>query len=102
MVYGFVQQSGGMIEVDSEPGDGTEFRLLLPVAAARGVEATPARRCIPCVEDNTDARTLPVALMMTIGQAVLAADRGTEGPTILAQPVTVGNAGSARWRGSVW
>src|SRR3546814_5632351 len=56
MVYGFVQQSGGMIEVDSEPGDGTEFRLLLPVAAATGVEATPARRCILCVEDNPDVR----------------------------------------------
>src|SRR3546814_18780947 len=89
MVYGFVQQSGGMIEVDSEPGDGTEFRLLLPVAAATGVEATPARRCILCVEDNPDVRTMTVALLKTLGYAVLAAASGPEALTILQRPVPV-------------
>jgi two-component system cell cycle sensor histidine kinase/response regulator CckA len=30
MVYGFIEQSGGIIEVDSTPGEGTSFTILLP------------------------------------------------------------------------
>lgn len=33
MVYGFVRQSGGQIELDTAPGQGTTVRLLLPRAA---------------------------------------------------------------------
>jgi signal transduction histidine kinase len=32
MVYGFVQQSGGSIAIESEPGHGTTVRLFLPRA----------------------------------------------------------------------
>src|SRR5690606_248556 len=31
--YGFIKQSGGHIEIDSEPGQGTAVRLYLPHAA---------------------------------------------------------------------
>ncbi|WP_312830450.1 ATP-binding protein, partial [Pantoea anthophila] len=32
MVYGFVRQSGGQIELETAPGQGTTVRLLLPRA----------------------------------------------------------------------
>jgi PAS domain S-box-containing protein len=44
MVYGFVTQSGGRIELESEPGAGTRVRLFLPCAAA---EAATAGLLIP-------------------------------------------------------
>ncbi|MFP4356511.1 MAG: PAS domain S-box protein [Phycisphaerae bacterium] len=34
MVYGFVSQSGGFVDLDSSPGEGTEFRIYLPRADA--------------------------------------------------------------------
>jgi signal transduction histidine kinase len=32
MVYGFAQQSGGVVTIDSEIGKGTTFRIYLPRA----------------------------------------------------------------------
>jgi PAS domain S-box-containing protein len=41
VVYGIIEQWGGRIEVESEVGEGTEFRILLPLESAQ--VATPAR-----------------------------------------------------------
>ena len=44
MVYGFVKQSGGNIQIYSEPGRGTSVRVFLPVADGVGAGAAPGRR----------------------------------------------------------
>jgi PAS domain S-box-containing protein len=41
MTYGFVKQSGGHVEIESEPGRGTTVRLYLPRAAAAAGEPAP-------------------------------------------------------------
>lgn len=41
MVYGFIRQSGGHIEVDSKEGTGTQFRIYLPLHAEQGETCQP-------------------------------------------------------------
>ena len=40
IVYGIVEQHGGRIDVSTKPGEGTEFRIYLPLAEKRPVENT--------------------------------------------------------------
>ena len=50
MVYGFVQRSGGQMDIRSEVGHGTEFNIYLPCAAAAAEQESA---------EDTQARTLP-------------------------------------------
>ena len=72
MVYGFVQQSGGELRIDSEPGQGTRVRLTLPVAiqAGHAVDAV----------DNTD-EIHPSSLPRGEGETILTVD---DDPDLLA------------------
>ncbi len=80
LVYGFIKQSGGHIEVDSTPGAGTSIRLYLPVdssgeAAERPTSARPGftggNETILVVEDDDDVRSVAAAFLRRLGYRVL-------------------------------
>jgi PAS domain S-box-containing protein len=97
MVFGFIKQSGGHINVYSEAGHGTTFRLYLPRATAAmdaaATQPTPAperggRETILAVEDNADLRRVVVRQLTDLGYRVLEADHAAAAVKALeSQPV---------------
>ena len=91
MVYGFVKQSKGHVEIDSAVGRGTAIRLYLPrstqdekVRAARPeVRLARGTERILVVEDEDDVRAIVVEQLASLGYTVAQAANGPEGLTAL-------------------
>jgi PAS domain S-box-containing protein len=94
MVYGFVKQSGGHVEVYSEWGRGTTFKVYLP----RAEQTTPSAKAPPdllkvpggtetvlLVEDEDAVRTLSRLVLQSSGYTVLEARDGQEAVWVAQQ-----------------
>jgi PAS domain S-box-containing protein len=86
VVYGIVQQSGGHIDVESEPGAGTTFRIYLP-ALHEAVSPAPVgapgagprgHETILLVEDEVAVRKVATRALRATGYTVLEAGDGEE------------------------
>jgi PAS domain S-box-containing protein len=92
MVFGFMKQSGGHINVYSEAGVGTTFRLYLPRAAESGdvaartvvEEALPGRgETVLAVEDNAPLRRMVVRQLHELGYRPLEAENAAAALAVL-------------------
>jgi CheY-like chemotaxis protein len=95
MVYGFVQQSQGAIEIDSAPDQGTAIRMFFPRAAER-TDRLPDRderdpeppvlgqgETVLVVEDDAAVRQVTVSTLETLGFRVQEAETGDEAAAML-------------------
>ncbi|WP_052514807.1 PocR ligand-binding domain-containing protein [Dethiosulfatarculus sandiegensis] len=83
-VYGVVKQNNGFVNVSSEPGRGTSFKIYLPRHQSQGVEPTPkrshkpvagqGRETILLVEDEPSILKMTKTILEMSGYKVLAAN----------------------------
>ncbi|RPE02896.1 response regulator [Candidatus Pantoea deserta] len=94
MVYGFVRQSGGQIEIDSAPGQGTTLRLRLPRAPERAAAPPPVMAAAPSMpgdklilvlDDESAVRQTLCEHLHQLGYVTLECASGEEALALLRQ-----------------
>ena len=87
-VYGIVKQSGGNVEVYSEVGRGTSFKIYLPRSDERAERHTPTRLSVPVpngqatvllVDDDPQVSAAARRALERAGYRVLSATNGRDG-----------------------
>ena len=86
MVHGFVKQSGGHVQIDSELGRGTTIRIYLPVlesatsskakSETRKTARAQHRETILVVEDDPRVRRVSLRRLRELGYSALEAENG--------------------------
>ncbi|WP_313807133.1 GAF domain-containing protein [Sphingobium sp.] len=95
-VYGFVKQSGGYIEVQSQEGQGTTVQLYLPRFTGEVVAAAGERKkrtgerakgeTILVVEDDAGVRAYSAEILRELGYRVMEAADGVAALELVEQP----------------
>ena len=96
MVYGFVKQSGGHLQIYSELEHGTTIRIYLPALAEPRSESTLSAQTVEAplpggtelvlvVEDDPRVRKVAVTRLKNMGYRVLEADNGRRALDVLAE-----------------
>lgn len=95
-VYAIMQQAGGVIRVDSAPGQGTRFDVLWPAAPEAeddgrqtsgprpALSAVPPRETVLIVDDEEGIRRLVSTALARLGYRVLSAADGVEAAEVAA------------------
>jgi len=100
MVYGFTRQAGGHIQIASEPGEGTQVSLYLPVFEDQGVSVAPAGEddgplqaqqgeTVLVVEDDPAVRLLVIDVLQMLGYQTLEAADGNAAIRLLESTPTI-------------
>ncbi len=99
MVQGFVEQSGGHIEIDSAFGRGTTITICLPRIAAPsdavepdaavGLSTSEPGKTILLVEDDPDVRIVMAAQLKQLGYKVHAVANGNEAVDLIESPAKI-------------
>lgn len=97
MVFGFVKQSGGHVEIDSTVGEGTRVQLYFPRSLRPVLDETPSvdpqqsggHETILVVEDNDAVRASAVELLREEGYRVLTAGNGDVAMQMLLEGIDV-------------
>ena len=86
MVFGIVERHEGKIEIESKVGEGTTFRILLPVmkqlplsGARIAVSAPHANLRVLVVDDEASVREVLTEYLLSMGHTVKCASSGSEG-----------------------
>jgi PAS domain S-box-containing protein len=93
MVFGFAKQSHGSVDVRSEQGSGTTFRIYLPKADTSALQPAAqddppvqgGNETILCVEDDRKIRDYVTMQLETLGYKVIAAGNADEALAIVRQ-----------------
>lgn len=84
-IYGAVKQAGGLVEVNSEIGQGTTFKIYLPCVEEKAgrlekgggaLEMPGGNETVLLVEDERVVRELAIRVLKRLGYKVLHADSG--------------------------